>query len=125
MASANPPSSSYLTRAELELELARMALAVMRAAPHAFGPYGVCSSGGPALQPSAAGFAQSAALLLSRTRTRHRDFVAARLRELARSSAGLNFEGFDAWLACQPAPPGHERRRTPRPPKASAAAFPR
>ena len=116
MASTHPAdTSALLTRSELEFELARMALALMRAAPHAFATYGVCSPDAPASQPSPNDFAQAAARLLSRTRRRHREFVSARLRELARSCAGLYFDGFDAWLAHDPAPAGQDRRRTPRP----------
>lgn len=112
--STNPARITYYTRGDLELELAQLALALMRAAPEAFAPLGMCGIASPASPPSVAAFQKAAARLLERTRAHHRTFVSARLRELARSCAGLNFDGFSEWLSNPSAIDGTERRRFPR-----------
>ncbi|WP_460834615.1 hypothetical protein [Lysobacter humi (ex Lee et al. 2017)] len=87
-ASSAPPLYS---RSELELELGRLALAIMRAAPDAF-ELEAPELAGPM---TAERFAKVADELLTRTRDEHRGFVIARLRELADSSAGLRLDGFE------------------------------
>lgn len=114
MATSAPPGSTVcFSRSELEIELARMALWLMRAAPHAFALYGVCNSPAPSSRPSVAAFQAAATQLLARTSDRDRRFVSTRLRELARSCAGLHFEGFDEWLASSEQKT-LERRHRPR-----------
>lgn len=87
-ASSTPPPYS---RSELELELGRLALAIMRSAPRAF-ELQAPEIAGPI---TAEHFAAIADQLLARTRDEHRGLVIGRLRELADSSAGLRLDGFE------------------------------
>lgn len=78
-----PAELACFSRTELELHLARLALAVMRAAPDAFEP--------PCALPHETGRESPAMLaeqLLRRTLPEHRAFAEARLLELARCLAG-------------------------------------
>lgn len=87
-----PARQDFLSRSEVELELARIALAVMRAAPVAFD--GLVSPP----EPCHARPDELAASLLARTRPEHRTFVEARLRELARCHAGGRADTTHEWL---------------------------
>lgn len=98
-----PAGTSWLSRSEVELELARIALKVMRAAPEAFNDT-------PAAQgaDTAATLPELCTSLLERTSPEHRAFVEGRLRELARCLAGGG-EAPHAGLQMSwtgPAPPG-------------------
>ena len=87
-----PARQDYLARSDVELELARIALAVMRAAPDAFEGLGAQA------RPPHARPGELAAGLLARTRPEHRPFVEARLRELARCHAGGHAAATHEWL---------------------------
>ena len=105
-ASQTPPP---YTRSELELELGRLALAIMRAAPRAF-ELQAPELAGPM---TAERYAAAADALLARTREEHRGFVVGRLRELADSSAGLRLDGFerDTFMIPRPASRSERPRR--------------
>lgn len=85
-----PAPSNAFSRSELEIELGKLALAIMRTAPDAFD----LQPGAPAARVTHERFQQAAGALLARTRPEHRGFVIGRLRDLADSSAGLRIEGF-------------------------------
>lgn len=98
----------YLSRSELELHLARLALVVMRASPDAFESLGIAPRADPLDEPPA----EVAAYLLRCARPEHRPFVEARLVELSRSMAGTRgTTGHHDWLSASlrapamPAPP--------------------
>jgi hypothetical protein len=115
-----PGQQAYLSRSELELHLARLALVVMRAAPDVF-----ADLGGPApkADPLDASPGDVAADLLRRASPEHRPFVEARLMELARCLAGtraawVTHDWLDVTLAAPsagaaPTPPhrGSDTRR--------------
>ncbi|TBR08708.1 MAG: hypothetical protein EPO46_09885 [Lysobacter sp.] len=92
-----PAADRCLSRSELEMELARITLVLMRSAPHAFGALG-CDESSPH-RLTVEWFRDSADRLLARARPAHRAFLASRLQEIANSSAGLCFQGFDQWIA--------------------------
>ncbi|MFZ5655873.1 MAG: hypothetical protein ACOY37_02210 [Pseudomonadota bacterium] len=100
----------WLTRSEVELELARIALKVMRAAPDAFSDTGTAWT----YDDAHAALPGLCAALLGRTSPEHRPFVERRLEELARcldasgagtSHAWLNLT-FETPASRRPAPPG-------------------
>lgn len=74
---------AYFSRMELELHLARLALAVIRSAPEAFD--GLRASESATSEDSPAELAEQ---LLRRAHPDHRAFAEARLGELARCLAG-------------------------------------
>lgn len=106
----NPGEQAYLSRTDVEMELARLALAVMRASPHTFEELG--ARGAPVHTEDELP-AEVASRLLMRTRPEHRPFVESRLMELARCLAGVRADGVHEWLSlgidAQGAP------RTPQP----------
>lgn len=109
-----PVEQAYLTRTEVEMELARLALLVMRAAPETFEDLG---ARGRAPRPEAELPAEVASRLLSRTRPEHRVFVESRLLELARCLAGVRTDGMHEWLDLTinlPGPPRRQERIAPR-----------
>lgn len=80
-----PGDPAFLTRSDLELQLARLALVVMRAAPGAFADFG---AGAPKADPLDESPAELAAHLLRSARPEHRPFVESRLLELSRCMSG-------------------------------------
>lgn len=82
-----PGEQAYLSRTEVEMELARLALVVMRAAPASFEDLG--ARGRPPRRCDDEIPAELASRLLRRTRPEHRPFVESRLLELARCLAGV------------------------------------
>ena len=101
-----PVGQPWLSRTEVELELARIALKVMRAAPDAFNDTLAAQAG-----DSHPTLAELCDALLARTSPDHRAFVEGRLRELARCLAGSGGEAAHAGLQVHwsgPAPSGHE-----------------
>lgn len=83
---------AYLSRGDVELELARIALVVMRSSPQGFADVA---------RVSAAHDASLQAMctrLLLRTSPDHRPFVEDRLLELARSLAGGRPDAGHEWL---------------------------
>lgn len=92
-----PGEPAFLTRSELELQLARLALVVMRAAPGAFAEFGGTA---PKADPLDESPAELAAHLLRSARPEHRPFVESRLLELSRCMSGLRSptDGHD-WLS--------------------------
>lgn len=113
-----PGEQAYLSRSEVELELARLALAVMRAAPDTFEDLGGKARQARSEQDLPA---ELASRLLSRTRPEHRPFVESRLLELARCLAGVRSDAVHEWLnltldvrapsRIEPAAPAPERHR--------------
>ena len=95
-----PGESVYLSRCELELDLARLALAVMRGAPDAAGTRGMGIPGADPMDDSPGEIAER---LLRRTPPEHRPFVEARLQELGRCMTGLR-KGMDATHAAGTTP---------------------
>lgn len=91
-----PGEQAYLSRTEVEIELARLALLVMRAAPDTFEELGHRAH--PARRPQDDLPAQLASHLLARTRPEHRPFVEARLLELASCLAGMRIDDAHEWL---------------------------
>lgn len=91
-----PADPAFLTRSDLELQLARLALVVMRAAPGAFAEFGGAA---PKADPMDESAADLAAHLLRSARPEHRPFVESRLLELSRCMSGLRHQdsGHD-WL---------------------------
>jgi hypothetical protein len=87
-----PGRQAFLTRGEVELELARIALVVMRSPPQSYDVVG------------AAGIEDRDSLpmlctrLLTSTAPEHRPFVEDRLLELARSLAGGRIDAGYEWL---------------------------
>lgn len=79
-----PGEQAYFTRTELELHLARLALAVMRSAPETFDSIGPATADGCEESP-----VRLAEQLLRRAQPEHRPFAEARLLELARCLAGF------------------------------------
>lgn len=103
-----PAGQPWLTRSEVELELARIALKVMRAAPDAFND---TLAAHPA--DTGATLGELCTSLLERTSPEHRAFVEGRLRELARCLAGSGGEAAHAGLQARwtgPAPSAHAPR---------------
>lgn len=82
----SPGDQAFLTRSELELQLARLALVVMRAAPGAFSEFGGTA---PKADPLDEAPAELAAHLLRSARPEHRPFVESRLLELSRCMSGV------------------------------------
>lgn len=89
-----PGAQAYLSRTDVEIELAKLALVVMRAAPQAFGELA------PARGHAEGGVfpADCASRLLARTRPEHRVFVQGRLQELARCMPGAAAGDAQEWL---------------------------
>lgn len=81
-----PGDSAFLSRSDLELQLARLALVVMRAAPDAFTEFG---GSAPKADPMDESPADLAAHLLRSARPEHRPFVESRLLELSRCMSGM------------------------------------
>lgn len=87
-----PGRQAYLSRGDVELELARIALTVMRASPHAFSDVALRAEADDESLPS------MCTRLLLRTAPEHRPFVEDRLLELARSLAGGRVDAGHDWL---------------------------
>lgn len=88
-----PGTQAYLSRSEVELELARIALVVMRASPQTYAEVGLGrhDAGSGDLGTLCSG-------LLMRTAPEHRPFVEHRLLELARSLASGRADAGHDWL---------------------------
>ena len=82
----------YLSRGDVELELARIALVVMRASPHDFTDVTLVPEAQDASLPTLC------TRLLLRTSPEHRPFVEDRLLEMARSLAGGRVDAGHEWL---------------------------
>ena len=110
-----PCEPGLLSRGELELELAALALAVTRSArERSRRP----RSAELLLATTVDAFLAAALRLLERTRRAHRSWLVGRLTEIA-ASAELGIIGFDEWLVSQePA----WRRTSDRWPAASQAS---
>lgn len=93
-----PGRQVFLSRSDVELELARIALAVMRAAPGSYGDL----TGSVGLEGDDALPALCTSLLM-RTAPEHRPFVEDRLLELARSLAGGRIDAGLSWMLAAPA----------------------
>ncbi|TZF89516.1 hypothetical protein [Cognatilysobacter lacus] len=87
--------AGVLSRGELELELASLALAVTRSARERVGRP---RSAERLLAATVDSFLAAALRLLARTRRVHRAWVVGRLCEIA-ASAQLGIIGFEEWLA--------------------------
>lgn len=102
-----PAGQAYLTRSEVELELARIALTVMRVTPDAFAEVG---RGGAEAGEEA--LASRCTRLLARAAPEHRPFVEDRLLQLARSLAGGRSDAGFEWLDVGLSGPGGRPRRS-------------
>lgn len=107
-----PGEQAYLSRSEVEMELARLALAVMRAAPDTFEDLGANSRQTRSEEDLPA---ELASRLLSRTRPEHRPFVESRLLELARCLAGIRTDAIHEWLNLRIDVPEPSRIEPPAP----------
>lgn len=109
--SESAAGQAWLTRSEVELELARIALKVMRAAPAAFPDTANASLTGDA----GAALPELCAALLGRTSPEHRPFVERRLQELARCLEASGASAGHSWLNITCDAPATQRQapRTP------------
>lgn len=103
-----PGDSAFLSRSDLELQLARLALVVMRAAPDAFADFGGVA---PKADPLDESPADIAAHLLRSARPEHRPFLESRLVELSRCMSGMRgassaHDWFNVTLPVPAAQPG-------------------
>jgi hypothetical protein len=90
-------ANGVLSRGELELELASLALAVSRSASERSRRP---RSAEPLLAATVEAFLAASMRLLARTRRAHRSWMLARLAEIAQS-AELGIIGFEEWLLAQ------------------------
>jgi hypothetical protein len=88
-----PGRQAYLSRGDVELELARIALVVMRVSPQGFSELGSMAS-----DADGDSLPSMCTRLLRRTAPEHRPFVEDRLLELARSLAGGRVDAGREWL---------------------------
>lgn len=104
-----PARQAYLSRSEVEMELARIALVVMRTTPASFAEIGLGR-----VPDDGEGLSERCTRLLLGTAPEHRPFVEDRLLELARSLAGgradAGHEWFNVTLEC---PTPASRARSP------------
>jgi hypothetical protein len=100
-------AEGVLSRSELELELASLALAVSRSA-HERGLRPRAAE--PLLAATVEAFLAASMRLLARTRRVHRSWVLARLAEIAESTE-LGIIGFEDWLLSQEPQPLSRRDR--------------